>query len=389
MEDLSKDPKIAGLPLLNIWNAGEKTMRMQIWSWVSALLLSAFVGGHAVADIGDKQTFDTPVIGAGWYCGAACLVNGWTGGEIALDAGEDGLGDHAVFYDVDDRGFHFFTWEGLETADNNFLGNLLDAGVVAIRFRARHSGNDDDLVLRAYLFDHVVGWAISVGSATIVNEGADSRWQTYTISLREDDLASGDFSGTPSSVDDVRVVLSGVSQLGLRHDPNTTGPGVSVKVKSAVYFDDIELLFDGDNDGVVDNDDFCPDTVTGNAVDEVGCSDIQVDADSDGVCESDAASGGPSMCTGIDQCSNTVIPEAVPTSRYGLGWYRWTLDNPDGSFTQRNRGKWSHHSFTTEDTRGCSCDQIIAESGYHGFVRRINREYGCSTWVMLHWVNQR
>lgn len=136
---------------------------------------------------------------------------------------------------------------------------------------------------------------------------------------------------------------------------------------------------DTDGDGVLNDDDNCP----------IDANPDQADSDQDGIgdiCD-DSAEGDADndhVLDGDDVCPATVIPEAVPTSR--LGWYRWTLDNPDGSFTQRNPGRWSHFSFTTEDTRGCSCEQIIAESRLPRYIRKINRKYGCSTLLMLHWV---
>jgi len=362
-------------------------MRKQTGYWLSAVLLAAFFGGHAVADIGDTQTFDAPTIGDGWTCDA-CLVNGWNAGEVAVDEGDDGVGDDALLYVAGGRGFHLFTWEGLDTADYNFLGDLLGVNLVAVRFRARHSGIGEDVSLRVYLFDGfedgIENWGLSNGAAAIAS--TDTTWQTYTISLLVEDMEYGDSMGTPHSEADLRVVLSDVVQFGLRHDPENTGPGVPAWVDSEVYFDDIQLIVDTDGDGVTDDIDLCPDTPAGDAVDDVGCSNVQVDADADGICDVDAASGGPSLCTGIDECLGTEIPEAAPLVR--LGRHRWTLDNTDGTFTQRRRRAWGHFDFTTEHTRGCSCDQIITESGYTGLLETINRNYGCSTRVMMHWVHR-
>jgi len=64
---------------------------------------------------------------------------------------------------------------------------------------------------------------------------------------------------------------------------------------------------DSDGDGVPDRDDLCPGTAAG-PVDANGCSDAQVDGDGDGVCNPGAASGGPSGCSGSDNCPSTVNP---------------------------------------------------------------------------------
>ncbi len=62
---------------------------------------------------------------------------------------------------------------------------------------------------------------------------------------------------------------------------------------------------DADSDGVIDAQDLCPGTATAALVDSNGCSNAQVDSDSDGICNAGAPSGGPAGCTGIDNCPNT------------------------------------------------------------------------------------
>jgi hypothetical protein len=57
--------------------------------------------------------------------------------------------------------------------------------------------------------------------------------------------------------------------------------------------------------------DLCPSTATGQAVDAAGCSQPQVDADGDGVCNAGAPSGGPGGCTGSDLCPFTASGQAV------------------------------------------------------------------------------
>ena len=66
---------------------------------------------------------------------------------------------------------------------------------------------------------------------------------------------------------------------------------------------------DTDNDGVVDSADDCPNTVSGADVDAAGCSDAQVDDDGDGFCDVGAPSGGPSGCTGTDNCPAVANPD--------------------------------------------------------------------------------
>jgi hypothetical protein len=62
-----------------------------------------------------------------------------------------------------------------------------------------------------------------------------------------------------------------------------------------------EVCWDSDHDDLCDVDpDLCLDTPAGSVVDDVGCSDAQVDQDNDGICDPAAASDGPGDCDLID-----------------------------------------------------------------------------------------
>jgi hypothetical protein len=66
---------------------------------------------------------------------------------------------------------------------------------------------------------------------------------------------------------------------------------------------------DSDGDGVPDVSDLCPGTAPGAIVDANGCSQAQVDADADGICDPGAPSAGPPPgCTGSDNCPNWYNP---------------------------------------------------------------------------------
>ena len=80
--------------------------------------------------------------------------------------------------------------------------------------------------------------------------------------------------------------------------------------------------------------------------------------------------------------AGTANPEAgVPKVR--LGTNRWALMNGDTVFdTKKPRGNGPDLSFTTTDTGGCSCEQIIAAQGLgQGHVK-----FGCSTSAMEDWI---
>jgi hypothetical protein len=82
-----------------------------------------------------------------------------------------------------------------------------------------------------------------------------------------------------------------------------------------------------------------------------------------------------------DFCPGTVIPECDADDV--LGSNRWALVDGDFAFdTTGTKGKGSERSYSTADTAGCSCDQIIAICGYgtgHG-------KSGCSNGVMDLWT---
>jgi len=77
--------------------------------------------------------------------------------------------------------------------------------------------------------------------------------------------------------------------------------------------------------------DDCEATPSGELIDEVGCSDSQVDSDADSICNFDAAGLGPSNCTSIDRCPNTGMNESVDEN--GCSWNQRD-DDGDGIFNQ-------------------------------------------------------
>ena len=164
---------------------------------------------------------------------------------------------------------------------------------------------------------------------------------------------------------------------------SNTGDTVTITYDTSDNSVDVTVttLGDDDSDGVLNGDDLCPDTAPGDPVDAAGCSDAQVDGDGDGVCNDDAVSDGPSACVGIDACPGTVIPEAVPTVK--LGTNRWALVDDDFEFdTTAPKGKGPGRSYSTADTDGCSCGQIIAALE----LGKGHTKHGCSISAMDGWV---
>lgn len=118
---------------------------------------------------------------------------------------------------------------------------------------------------------------------------------------------------------------------------------------------------DGDADGdcVPDESDNCPGVANAD----------QRDIDGDGAGDA------------CDVCAGTLIPEGVPTVKLGVN--RWALVDGDHNFdTTLPGGSGPKRSYTIEETRGCSCEQIIQELDLgEGHVK-----FGCSIGAMDSWV---
>jgi len=82
-------------------------------------------------------------------------------------------------------------------------------------------------------------------------------------------------------------------------------PNPSNNLRSAAFYD-IVVKHDSDRDGVFNDADECPATPAQQTVDSSGCAALQVDADSDGLCDPGAPSAGPESCTGTDACPNSL-----------------------------------------------------------------------------------
>jgi len=148
--------------------------------------------------------------------------------------------------------------------------------------------------------------------------------------------------------------------------------------------------YDGDGDGLGDACD-CPDVDHDNVCDlDDNCPEQpnpdQYDADGDGY-------GDPcdcldrdhdTICDQDDACKSTVIPE-----QYVPGvvlWYnRFALVDGDDVFdTGGMKGQPLPRIYTLQDTRGCSCEQIIAALGLgQGML-----DHGCSITTMEYWISK-
>ena len=93
-------------------------------------------------------------------------------------------------------------------------------------------------------------------------------------------------------------------------------------------------------------------------------------------------SDGDGVNDPVDFCPGTAIPEAgVPSNILLVN--RWALTDGDFDFdTVDPKGKGPSRSYSTTDTAGCSCEQIIAAQG----LGKGHPMFGCSISAMDDWV---
>jgi hypothetical protein len=174
-------------------------------------------------------------------------------------------------------------------------------------------------------------------------------------------------------------------------DDDSDGDGVP-DVDDAFPMDASESS-DNDGDGIGDNADTDDDNDMQSDEDEIACGSDPLDAaslsaDGDGDSIPDCADpddDNDGADDGIDVCPATT--EAAPTSSLGLNKNRWVLEAINGEFTgnfmQAPPQEGSVWNFTTTETRGCSCSQIVAEAD----LGRAHLSRGCTTSAILGWIN--
>ena len=278
-----------------------------------------------------------------------------------------------------------------------------------------------------------------IGSAYVFgrNQGGTGNWGEMT-KLTASDGAAGDrfgFSvavsgdttvvGTPYTDNDVSTLAGTVYVFGTSAPPDADEDGIPddedncPAIANADQTDTDEDGLgdvcdncpatanadqaDGDQDGVGDVCDNCPATANADQADadEDGVGDVcdncpdtanadQADADDDGqgdacdICpyDPDNDADGDGVCGDVDRCPGTVIPESVPTVE--LKPNHWALVDGDWIFDTVSKGKGNGpgRSYTTTDTAGCSCEQIIAAQG----LGQGHTKFGCSISAMDDWV---
>jgi hypothetical protein len=156
--------------------------------------------------------------------------------------------------------------------------------------------------------------------------------------------------------------------------PNDHNPGQKDADKDGKG-DACDSCTDVDCDGVCDCDDNCPNDHNPG----------QKDADKDGIgdaCDPCTDVDRDDVCDCDDFCPGTKMPESVPYQTLLPNHY--ALTNGDKKFdTKSPNGQGAQRDYTTEDTGGCSCKQILDRmQGGNG-----QYEHGCSVGTMGDWVD--
>ncbi|MBT8102487.1 MAG: family 16 glycosylhydrolase [Gammaproteobacteria bacterium] len=198
------------------------------------------------------------------------------------------------------------------------------------------------------------GQLINAVFAVISNSGADATFRTDYWSYTNDPL-DGDGDRIPDVLDNCPAIANGDQA-----DNDGDGRG------DACDGDD-------DDDGVGDTEDNCP----------LIANPGQEDFDGDGVgdaCDDD--DDGDGVSDQADACPSTYIPELTVPGKT-LRKNRYVLTGPrtgDSVLTFESTNKTD---FTTYDTAGCSCEQIVDELN----LGKGHVNFGCSKSAMEQWVD--
>ena len=149
---------------------------------------------------------------------------------------------------------------------------------------------------------------------------------------------------------------------------------------------------DTDTDGTPDCNDGCPSDPNKTAPGQCGCGAL--DTDGDGIADcNDACPADPlndadmdGLCGDVDICSDSAIPESVPTGELRVNRYAVTGAQFNGVFvfdTRAPNGPGPRHLFTLDDTGGCTCEQILDQT-----VGKSSNQYrnGCTASVIETWM---
>jgi hypothetical protein len=175
-------------------------------------------------------------------------------------------------------------------------------------------------------------------------------------------------------------------------NPDAPSAGPSNCTGSDTFPDDPGEWSDHDKDGIGNNADPDDDNDGQIDADELACGSDPLDdasqaadADGDNIPDCvDPDDDNDLVDDDGDVCPQTSIPDGAPELLADLGKNRWSLlSNTDGNFTQGPPQAGAHFDFSTGDTGGCSCEQIIDAAG----LGKNHRKQGCTTGAILDWIS--
>ncbi len=258
--------------------------------------------------------------------------------------------------------------DGIEgTVDGTYVSSFVDQGdVFSNDFTDQHLGGatfgtvanraDQNVEVSDHLVDGVV-LSANGGSGT-------AQIQMCNNPVADVFLTTGDrLIATCGSMN--AVVLAGDARIAVGTVTITIPKGASVTIVEDPFSSELTVSNVGEVGGIEVDD---GDSTTVLEPDGEVVAMLPGDTDNDGVPDAD------------DFCPDTEIPEATSSA---LGNNRWRLQNGVWVFTQAEPQAGANLSFTTEDTRGCSCVQIVNLAG----LGSGHLKHGCSTGAMLNWVN--
>ena len=183
------------------------------------------------------------------------------------------------------------------------------------------------------------GFSFTVDQGTLSNPGPNTKVSGLSATHTNDGGTSWSFEWTAPSAGSGQISLQvAVNKV----NNNGAGSGDSWNTLSWTIDEDVPTPTDSDGDGVSDEDDQCPNTPNGEAVNSDGCSDSQLDDDGDGVVNS------------LDQCPNTGGGEVVDAN----GCSQSQLDDDGDGVSNAEDSCENTLMSESVDANGCSQSQL-------------------------------
>ncbi|MFH1726040.1 MAG: LamG-like jellyroll fold domain-containing protein [Elusimicrobiota bacterium] len=341
------------------------------------------------------------------------LVNGpvWTpagraGGALSFDGSNDYVSAPASSdWDLGGGDFTISLWANVEnTGNSQYLLSIGDPGsvpVVALGFGGLAPLQNLDFYSTASgwltqyrlitLGDwHHIAFVRSGNGLHMFLNGQPIMQKTASGSINSDKrlfigIRSAFDYPTRGLVDEVAIYKRALTaeEIGEQYAKGLAGEGYCEA--SCTDADGDGYAVEGGDCGPTDCDDAAPEVNPG--APETRCNGVDDDCSAQTPDDSDLDDDGVAYCQ--DRCRDTEAPEAsVPGVRLGTNRFAIVTGTREaGAYvfdTTASKGKGPRNTFTTADTHGCSCEQILAASSE---AMKGHRKFGCSISVMEDWAD--